>query len=145
MDVSENDLAQFHASLDRATANPVFLDAFYDNFMSSSDDIPLYFKHTDMGRLKRKLKSSLHMMTLLVDQSPGVEMYVSHLSRVHDSYQIPASLYSVWLNTLIEAVDRCDPLFNAQMEKIWRDVLGRGIAIMAAGVGSHEAQMPTAS
>ena len=98
-----------------------------------------------MGRLKRKLKSSLHMMTLLVDESPGVDMYVAHLSRVHDSYRIPAALYQVWLDTLIEAVQRCDPLFDRNLESIWRNVLSRGIAIMAAGVGSHASPMPFVS
>jgi hemoglobin-like flavoprotein len=145
MTVTEDEILQFHASLDRASANPVFLDAFYDSFMSSSGDIAGYFEHTDMGRLKRKLKSSLHMMTLLVDESPGVDMYVAHLSRVHDSYRIPAALYQVWLDTLIEAVQRCDPLFDRNLESIWRHVLSRGIAIMAAGVGSHASPMPSVS
>ncbi|HBE91644.1 MAG TPA: hypothetical protein DDW55_03630 [Gammaproteobacteria bacterium] len=97
-----------------------------------------------MGRLKRKLKSSLHMMTLLIDESPGIEMYVAHLSRVHDSYQIPASMYQIWLDTLIDAARRCDPLFDSGLEVIWREVLGKRIAIMAAGVGSHEVQHPIA-
>lgn len=144
MIVSEEDIDLFHASLERASSNPVFLDTFYDSFMSNSSDIPKYFEHTDMDRLKRKLKSSLHMMTLLIDESPGIEMYVAHLSRVHDSYQIPAGMYQVWLDTLIAAAQRCDPLYDSSLEVVWRGVLGKGIAIMAAGVGSHDMQQPKA-
>lgn len=132
------ELELFHASLDRASANPVFLDAFYDGFMLRSDEIKAYFEHTDMGRLKRKLKSSLHMMSLLVDRSPGIEMYIAHLSRVHNGYNIPAHLYDIWLDALIDAVRRCDLSFDQRTEEVWRRVLGEGIAIMTAGIGSHD-------
>ena len=112
--------------------------------MSRSDEIRAYFSNTDMGRLKRKLKSSLHMMSLLADGSPGIEMYMSHLSRVHDSYHIPAHLYQVWLDALIDAVRRCDSFFNEQTERVWREIMGRGINIMVSSIGKHHRDIPTA-
>lgn len=145
MSVTEQDIERFHASLERASSNPVFLDAFYDGFMSSSTEVPGYFEHVDMDRLKRKLNSSLHMMTLFIDKSPGVEMYIAHLSRVHDSYHIPAHLYQLWLDSLIGAIRRCDLEFDTRLEEIWRDVIGQGIAIMTAGVGQHDDRHPDAN
>lgn len=145
MSVTEQDIERFHASLERASSNPVFLDAFYDGFMSSSTEVPGYFEHVDMDRLKRKLNSSLHMMTLFIDKSPGVEIYIAHLSRVHDSYHIPAHLYQLWLDSLIGAIRRCDLEFDTRLEEIWRDVIGQGIAIMTAGVGQHDDRHPDAN
>ena len=66
MAVSEQDLVDFHDSLDRASNSGRFMDVFYDGFIASSIDVEKIFKDTDMGRLKRKLKSSLHMMILAI-------------------------------------------------------------------------------
>lgn len=133
MSISEQDLVNFHESLDRASGSGKFMDVFYDGFIASSIDVEMIFKDTDMDRLKRKLKSSLHMMTMLVDNEPGTEMYVGHLARVHDRYHIPPEMFNVWMDLLIEAVRVCDQEFDARTEKIWRQVIGRGIAIMAQG------------
>ena len=133
MAVSEQDLVDFHDSLDRASNSGRFMDVFYDGFVASSIDVEKIFKDTDMERLKRKLKSSLHMMTMLVDDAPGTEMYIGHLARVHDRYSIPPEMFNVWMDLLIEAVRECDSEFDDSVEAIWRDVIGEGIAIMTQG------------
>ena len=133
MPISEQDLTVFHDSLDRASNSGRFMDVFYDGFIASSIDVEKIFKDTDMDRLKRKLKSSLHMMTMLVDDVPGTEMYVGHLARVHDRYHIPPEMFSVWMDLLIEAVRDCDTEFDDKTEAVWRDVIGRGISIMTQG------------
>ena len=133
MSISEQDLVAFHESLDRASNSGKFLDVFYDGFIASSIDVEMIFKDTDMNRLKRKLKSSLHMMTMLVDNEPGTEMYIGHLARVHDRYNIPPEMFSLWMDLLIEAVRVCDQEFDDRTETVWREVIGRGIAIMTQG------------
>jgi len=67
MSISVQDLVAFHESLDQASNSGKFLDVLYDGFIASSIDVEMIFKDTDMNRLKRKLKPSLHMMTMLVD------------------------------------------------------------------------------
>lgn len=133
MSISEQDLVTFHESLDRASNSGKFMDVFYDGFIASSIDVEMIFKDTDMERLKRKLKSSLHMMTMLVDNEPGTEMYIGHLARVHDRYSIPPEMFNVWMDLLIEAVSTCDHEFDDETEAVWRDVIGKGIAIMTQG------------
>ena len=76
-------LAAFHASLARASADPRFLDVFYERFMASSPAIAAIFAGRDMARLKRKLGASLHVMTLAIDGSPGADMYRGYLASVH--------------------------------------------------------------
>lgn len=133
MTIFDSDVKLFHESLERASANGAFLDVFYDSFISSSTDIREIFRETDMERLKRKLKSSLHMMTLLVDNVPGSEMYMGHLARVHGHYHIHPQMFDSWLDSLIQAVAACDREFTPQTEAAWRKVIGRGIDIMLQG------------
>ena len=133
MSISEEDFVVFHESLDRASSSGNLMDVFYYGFIASSIDVEKIFKDTDMDRLKRKLKSSLHMMTMLVDNEPGTEMYLGHLARVHDRYSIPPEMFNVWMDLLIEAVRVCDEEFDDKTETVWREVIGRGIAIMTQG------------
>jgi len=60
-------------------------------------------------------------------------MYIGHLARVHDRYSIPPEMFSVRMNLLIEAVRVCDHEFDDRTETIWREVIGKGIAIMMCG------------
>jgi truncated hemoglobin YjbI len=133
MAITENDLRLFHESLERASADSRFLDLFYDGFISSSEEIRQIFINSDMDRLKRKLKSSLHMLTLLADDAPGSEMYMGHLARVHGRYHIHPEMFDMWLDSLVSAVALCDSEFSPQIEDAWRNVIGRGIDIMLQG------------
>jgi truncated hemoglobin YjbI len=137
MKISEKELRLFHDSLDRASADSSFLDLFYDGFISSSSEIRDIFKDADMERLKRKLKSSLHMMTLLVDGAPGSEMYMGHLARVHGRYHIRPGMFGIWVDTLISAVASCDSEFSPDIEAVWRKVIGRGVDIMLQGSAAN--------
>jgi truncated hemoglobin YjbI len=128
--------ARFHASLQRACADDRFLDLFYTRFIDADERIPGFFSNTDMQRQKRKLMSSLQMMTRLVDDEPGADMYMDHLARVHDRYHIPAQMYDLWLDALIDAVRQCDTEFDDDLEMVWRDMVGRGIDIMTSTAGS---------
>lgn len=133
MCISEHDLSIFHDSLNRASASGRLTDVFYDGFVSSSIDIEKIFKDSDMNRLKRKLQSSLHMMTMLADGIPGTEMYMGHLAKVHDRYHIPPEFFNIWLDVLIEAVRTFDAEFDDEIEAVWRKVIGIGIEIMSEG------------
>ena len=131
-------LELFHASLERATAHPEFLDTFYDRFFRSGEDIEALFSNTDMDRLKRKLKSSLRMITRQVDHEPGVEMYIQHLARLHHGYAIPPAMYQQWLEALIRTASECDAEFNAEIEQAWRDAINPAIEMMAHPVDRSE-------
>lgn len=126
----ETELAAFQDSLERASANPLFLDHFYEHFLGLSEEIRRYFVRTEMARLKRKLKSSLHLMTLFAVRAPGAESYVGYLGRSHHALGIPEDLYWVWLDALIGAVRYSDPRFDTHLERIWYEVMGAGIVAM---------------
>ena len=129
---TQKDVLLFHQSLDRASAEGTFFDDFYNSFIASGEDVASFFSNTDMERQKRKMKSSLHMMTMLIDETPGADMYMEHLARVHHRYEIPASMYQVWLDALIDTVRKNDPEFSGELEQVWRRVIGKGIEIMVS-------------
>jgi truncated hemoglobin YjbI len=129
-------LAAFHASLARASASPRFLDVFYDRFMASSPAIAAIFAGRDMARLKRKLGASLHVMTLAIDGSPGADMYLEYLARVHGRFEITAAMYDGWLDALVATAAECDPQFDAALRAQWYEVVGAGIRLMQPGAAA---------
>jgi hemoglobin-like flavoprotein len=130
MGLSEAELDVFHASLARVSTDPRFLDRFYNGFLGRSEEIAAIFAQTDMARLKQKLQSSLHVITLALDDAPGADRYLDYLGRVHERIHIRPELYAQWLDALVGAVRSTDPLFDKEIEGVWRHVLGKGIELM---------------
>ncbi len=124
--------AAFQESLARAMADARFLDRFYERFMATSPAIGAIFAGRDMARLKRKLRSSLHVMTLAAEGAPGVGLYVDHLAALHQRFAIPSGMYALWLDALVATAAECDPRFDAALEAAWRAALGPGVARIAA-------------
>lgn len=129
-------LAAFHASLARASADPRFLDVFYARFLASSPAIAAIFAGRDMDRLKRKLGSSLHVMTLAIDGSPGADMYLEYLAKVHGRFEITPAMYDGWLEALVQTAAECDPLFTEALRAQWRTVVGAGMRLMQPGAAA---------
>lgn len=127
-------LAVFHHSLDRATAEHDFLDRFYSSFMAGSPKIQQVFRHTDMASLKRKLTSSLQMMTLAVDDAPGAEDYLRYLGRSHRRFDLNSTHFDLWKGSLLKTVAQCDPEFDDEIQAVWAEVIGSGIALIRAGM-----------
>jgi hemoglobin-like flavoprotein len=120
----------FHASLARASANPRFLDVFYARFMDSSPTVAAVFAGKDMEQLKRKLRSSLHVMTLAVDGAPGADMYLDYLGKVHTRLDIAPRMYDAWLDALVATAAECDPQFTQELDAVWRAVVGAGVRMI---------------
>lgn len=133
-------LERFHRSLDRAMADPGFLDRFYDSFMAMSPEIRRVFEGTDMDRLKRKLKSSLHMMTLAIDDAPGADDYLRFLGKMHRRLKLDPAHFELWKSSLLRTAGQCDPEFDADIETIWAEVIGSGIDLMRAGMQARHGQ-----
>jgi truncated hemoglobin YjbI len=122
----------FQESLARASAHPAFLDRFYARFMAASPAIGEIFAGRDMDRLKRKLRSSLHVMTLAAEQAPGVGLYIDHLASLHQRFAIPPAMYALWLDALVATAAECDPEFDATLGAAWRAALAPGVARIGA-------------
>ena len=133
-------LAEFHRSLERASAEPEFLDRFYKSFMAISPKIQRVFEGTDMARLKRKLKSSLHVMTLAVDDAPGADDYMRFLGKTHRRLNLDPAHFDLWKGSLLKTAAECDPEFDDRTQAIWAEVIGNGIELMRAGMASRSSR-----
>ena len=116
----------FNDSFERCINDPLFLDQFYEIFISSSDDIREMFKETDMGTQKAMLMTSLVYMS---DAHPDL---LASIAEKHDinHLNIKPYFYALWLDSLIAAAKSIDPLFDVNTEVLWRDTLQLGTDFM---------------
>ena len=128
--VDQRTIQVFDRSLRRCSANPGFLDLFYETFLASSPKVKEKFADTDFERQKRLLHSSFYLI-LLASEDPdnGPERYLGHLAERHSVHDlnIGSEFYDLWLDSLLAVVKECDPEFNDEIENCWEHVMGIGI------------------
>lgn len=120
-----------HRVMDSELQRDEFLDAFYETFMSKSDEIATKFAHTDMQRQKEMLYQSLHhMLDFSVERKASEEL--RRIAERHSMSQINVEprMYDIWLDSLIDAARSFDPRFTEEVELAWRVILAPGIAYM---------------
>jgi hemoglobin-like flavoprotein len=131
--VDEKTIEIFDRSLRRCTANPGFLDRFYEKFLDASPKVKERFANTDFARQKRLLHASFYLI-LLASEDPenGPERYLGHLAARHSMHDlnIGAELYDLWLDSLLAVVEECDPEFDDSIEEAWERIMGIGIDYM---------------
>ncbi|HEY6196944.1 MAG TPA: globin [Candidatus Eisenbacteria bacterium] len=122
----------FDDSLSRCYANPRFLERFYDIFLESSPEARAKFAGADLTRQRRMLKASLVLMMLGAGGSSEGLVHMERIGRLHGKagHAIPAHLYDVWLDCLLQAVREFDPQCDDALLQVWRNVLAPGIAFM---------------
>jgi hemoglobin-like flavoprotein len=126
--MDQGTLNTFDASLARCTSQARFLDLFYEKFLKSSPKVREKFKNTDFVRQKRALKASLHMILLAAqDDDPG--KYLSDIAERHGvrELNVGAELYDLWLDSLLDTVEACDPEYRSAVRKAWEEVMMVGI------------------
>jgi hemoglobin-like flavoprotein len=124
----------FLASLKRCLAAPGFLEAFYERFMGSSDEVREKFRNTDMKRQARVLEDSLYVVANAVQGEEGslARGALPALAARHDrrGLDIRPGLYDIWIECLVETARVHDPKFDPAIERAWRDTLVFGADYM---------------
>jgi len=121
----------YHRALESESQQDEFLDAFYEAFMSKSDEIAAKFAKTDMRRQREMLYRSLrHMVDFSVQRRASEDL--RKIAERHSASQIDIDpgLYDTWMDSLIETVQLFDSRFTDEIELAWRVVLAPGIAYM---------------
>jgi len=122
----------FHASLGRCQAAPDFYAHFYDNFLRSNKEIRIKFEGVDMDRQIRMLSASMQMVMLA--SQPGLDpaLYLKRVAKRHSRHDldIPAHLYDIWLEKLLQTVKEIDPKYDASVREAWVQVMAVGIQYM---------------
>jgi hypothetical protein len=124
----------FLASFKRCLTRPDFLLNFYGIFMASSDEVREKFKNTDFKRQTRVLAESLWAMAVVAQGEQGSPAWgdLPRLAERHSrrDLDIRPGLYDGWLESLLEAARRHDPVFSPEIEDAWRKTLAVGIEHM---------------
>jgi hemoglobin-like flavoprotein len=124
----------FLASLGRCRATAGFLDAFYQRFIASSDEVRAKFAKTDMMGQVRVMEDTLFVVANAVQGEEGSPAR-SDLPRIAERHSrgdldIRPELYDLFLECLVVTVRTHDPKFTPEVEFAWREVMGFGIDYM---------------
>ena len=126
------DLDGVTASYHRCMSSDHFLDTFYELFLAKSFEVSQKFRNTDFQRQKRMLRESLLMLLLFNRDPQAVEEDMVQLAERHSrrGVDVPAHLYSMWLDSLCEAVQQHDPEYSSDIGDKWRAAMQPGIDFM---------------
>lgn len=108
-----------------------FLDTFYRRFIESSPVVEEKFRNTDMDRQREMLRVSLdHMVYFAIDREETSE--IARVAGVHSKSRsdIPQSLYTLWLDSLLDTVSEFDPDYCISIDRAWREALEPAIEYM---------------
>ena len=133
--MDEATLNTFQKSFERCSANPGFLDLFYEAFLASSPKVREKFANTDFDKQKRALHGSFSLMLRAARQDgEGPPDYLEELAQRHGANQLAvgAEFYDFWLDSLLVAVSACDPVCSPEVEKAWEKVMGIGISYLCS-------------
>ena len=110
-----------------------FIDAFYDRFLATSDEIRAKFANTNFAKQKQVMLLSLAFMSSYA-ASGERNVVLERIAKSHDKqgHDIRPALYDVWLQCLLSTVREYDPSWSPEVEEAWRRTLDPGIRFMKA-------------
>lgn len=108
-----------------------FIDAFYERFLGSSEEVASLFSATDMARQKTMLHDSLDLMVDFSRTRRDGER-LRELARLHgrSGRAISADLYQSWVDCLLATVRTFDEHYDASVDLAWRMTLAPGVCYM---------------
>jgi hemoglobin-like flavoprotein len=131
----EEAIHRVHGSLNRSLAHEQFIEIFYEIFMVADDEIGQMFANTDFERQHKLLHKAL---LSAVTFAAGGEVARQRLAVIRESHNrshmnVRPELYPLWVDSLIEAVAKCDPDYDDQLDREWRAVLQPAIEFIRSG------------
>jgi hemoglobin-like flavoprotein len=126
------DIDAVTASYHRAMHGGHFVDTFYDSFLAKSPEVARKFRRTDFAHQKLALRQSLLLLILFNSNPESIQEELEKLAIRHSrqGVDIAPSLYTLWLDSLCEAVERHDPEFTPEIEELWKAAMQHGIDLL---------------
>ncbi len=115
--------------------DPDFFRHFYDDFLSSHEEIPPFFKNTDFKKQASLLRDAVSYCIMFSEGSPFAESVLGRLRTLHSrtKLNVHPKYYKYWQSTLILRISKTDPEFNPKLESEWHKVLQKTVDLMTAG------------
>jgi hemoglobin-like flavoprotein len=132
--LSAESLLAVNQSYGRCTADPLFFDSFYENFMKSSPAIAAMFKNTDFKKQKEMLRSTITFVIMYAKDPAGgfVGEKLRHVGNIHSrgKLNVAPNMYPLWIESLLMTVKRHDKQCTPEVERSWRQVLVPAIDLL---------------
>ena len=120
------------ASYYRCRRDERFLDTFYDGFLFKSPAVAQMFAKTDFKLQKLMLRQSLLEMLCFDREMSGTREEIQRLGRRHKELRVTPEMYTMWLESLCEAIRKHDPGYTTALEQLWREASLKSIEEMVA-------------
>jgi len=124
------------ASYYRCRRDGKFIDTFYARFLSKSPEIAAKFANTDFRLQKLMLRQALLEMICFHRGLAGTHEEIARLGHSHRELKIQPEMYSMWLDSLCEAIQTHDPEYTVELEQAWRAAMLKSIQEMIAAAAS---------
>ncbi|MGR5065140.1 globin [Photobacterium sp. DNB22_13_2] len=121
----------FNDSYARCQRNNQFFFIFYRHFWQKEQRFKDIFQGVDLERQVQMLKLSISMI-MLSSSSIQAREAIRRFGKAHgpDGIGVQPNDFEIWLDSLIETVQICDPRYNDEIADAWRECFKEGIAIM---------------
>jgi hemoglobin-like flavoprotein len=122
------------ASYQRCCKFDEFIPSFYDNLFKASPEAKALFAETDFGVQIPLIKHAIGLLLIfpnhLDDHSPLLQRTADRHAK--SDLAVPPELYPFWVDALMQAVQKYDTNYGADVEQAWREVMQPGIDYMIA-------------
>jgi hemoglobin-like flavoprotein len=114
--------------------SPAFYDTVYGNFLGKSSEVRRLFANTDFTRQKLLLRSAVTLMVRFQLPDPQAQELFKSVGRTHSrsGYDVDPSLYGLWLDSVLESVEKHDPQASPEIADAWRAYLQDGIDMIVS-------------
>jgi len=118
-------------SFGRCSLKKDFFEDFYDSFLNRSAEIKAMFAATDMVKQRQLLKNGISFMIMYAKKSPVGVAKMEQIAKLHDRqhFNVRPDLYRLWLDALLETVQRHDPEFTPEIKKSWIETMNIGLGL----------------
>ena len=112
------------------TNDELFFSEFYRVFISSSPEIKVAFKDTDLTKQKEMLRDSIaYMVSFFVTKI--ADMRLIQTGKHHSqALKINPQMYEFFVDSLLIALENTYPRYNSKCGLAWRITLSPGIELM---------------
>ncbi|MDR4495728.1 MAG: methyl-accepting chemotaxis protein [Nitrospirales bacterium] len=118
-------------SFARVGLDPAFLNHFYENFTKSDRTIDMILKGGDAEKRKALMLAEIVATIQFHRGAKGSDLILANLAHNHREIDLPSSMYTPWLESLLTTLKSRDPKWSENLENAWRQTLSKGLTYLS--------------
>ncbi len=122
----------FLQSLERCMTSEEFIPAFYERFLTSSEEVKRRFRFTDFDKQNKLLRRALQLCAGATSGEPESLREITERATTHDRHHlnIEPKLYVLWLDAIVATASGFDDQWGDDVEEAWSRILGHVVQHM---------------